>query len=129
IRTAQELLELSQTEVDFSNMFLRGQLTHVSMLAIAMALKGMGLLGDDEERKRRARLLEEGIVTPFDITRLQNNWINSESYWVDDIPILSSMYQVTTDVDGNPVSPVAPAWWIRQHVDGFLGIARFTESG
>ena len=130
VTVADQMLEQAQTEIDLTNLFLRGAVSQVGAMALAAALSNvLGLLGDDEEEEERKELLQKGIVTPYDITRLQNSWLHADSYFVDNIPVLRDIFAVATDENGEPVAPVMPAWWVRQFTDGFLGWAKFWRSG
>ena len=117
--------------LDLTTDFLKSGLTHSGLFVIGMSMGGLGLTGEDEEdrrRRRAAKLTGESIL--YDPRDVANDFRNSDTIYLDNIPILKEWFKVSEEQDGVPGRSMAHMNWVMKSVmSPLLGMERFFDSG
>ena len=126
-----DLLGETMESINFADQFIKGGLTHTSLMGVGLLLGGLGLGGEDDEdrRLRRAGALENAawIDDPRDMA---NDFRNKDTIYLDSIPILSEWFRATgPDANGDTRSPAVMNWTVKQFMSPFLGITNFLDTG
>ena len=114
--------------INLSKMFIQGGLTHTGLFALGLAAGGLGLSGEDEEERRRRRVAQTtGGQFLYDPRRLQNDFRNAQTIYLDWLPMgLSSLFE-TGGEDGRAMAHLP--WIFRQFISPIIGMERFLANG
>lgn len=117
--------------LDLSKAFIQSGLTHTALFAAGMASGGLGLSGEDEEdRRRRRAAYYQGAGYVYDPRKLENDFLNADAIFLDQIPILNTLFKVTGDENGAAGRSLANLHWtLRQFISPALGMERFFQTG
>ncbi len=116
--------------VDLSRAFIRGGVTQTGLFAAAMFASNLGLGGEDDEMRKR-RKLAEYLHTPLylDPREMQNDFRYADAIFLDNIPILNTIFADPDMPEGEQRSVVIPHWTIRQFTSPMMGTMRFLQTG
>jgi hypothetical protein len=116
--------------VDLSRAFIRGGVTQTGLFAAALFASNLGLGGEDDEMRKR-RKLAEYLNTPLflDPREMQNDFLYADAIFVDQIPILGTLFKDTDMPEGEERSVIVPHWIIRQFTSPMMGTLRFLQTG
>lgn len=117
--------------MDLSKAFIQSGLTHTALFATGMAAGTLGLSGEDEEdRRRRRAAYYQGAGYVYDPRKLQNDFLNADAIFLDNIPILNTLFKVTGDENGAAGRSIANLHWtLRQFISPIVGMEKFFETG
>ena len=110
---------------------IRGQVSLTSVLAAAGVFAALGLGGDDEEdRRRKARARHQKVAYLFDPMDIANDFRNGDVLFLENVPFISSFFQVTGDDNGETGRAMAQMNFITKALlSPALGFAKFMSSG
>ena len=127
--------------VNIAREFIRGGVTHTSLMALGLMAQGLGLSGEDEEERRRRRAAEvAGVGMVFDPRTIERDFRNKDAIYFDNIPgwmdaipgiaALKSMTEVTgDDAIGGATSMAQLHWSMKMFFSPMMGIERFLNNG
>ena len=113
---------------DLMRLYVQGAVTHTQLFSLGMLLGGLNLSGEsDEERRRRKLSKMRAVPMWYAPDELQNDFRNEKGIFVDDIPILSSMFTDPDDPDAKKV--VNLPWMVNVFAAPMVGMSKFFQSG
>ena len=117
--------------INLSKMFIQGGLTHTGLFALGLAAGGLGLSGEDEEERRRRRAAQTtGGQFLYDPRRLQNDFRNADTIYLDWLPFgLSSFFKVDGENGENGRAMAHLPWIYKQFISPIIGMERFFDTG
>ena len=117
--------------INLSKMFLQGGLTHTGLFALGLAAGGLGLSGEDEEERRRRRAAQTtGGQFLYDPRRIQNDFRNADTIYLDWLPFgLSSFFKVDGENGENGRAMAHLPWIYKQFISPIIGMERFFDTG
>lgn len=117
--------------IDLSKAFIQSGLTHTALFAAGMAAGTLGLSGEDEEdRRRRRAAYYQGAGYVYDPRKLANDFLNADAIFLDNVPILNTLFKVTGDEEGAAGRSMANLHWtLRQFISPMVGMERFFQTG
>ena len=113
--------------VNFADAFIRAGMTHTALMGLGLVLGGLAG-GDEEEKKRRRREEMLGVGHVYDPRDFQNDWRNADAVYLDGIPFLEQLFQVTSE-DGTTRAPTELHWTLKQFISPIVGISKFINTG
>lgn len=119
--------------VDITNAVIQSGLTHTGLMAIGMALGGLGLSGEDDEDRRRRRMAKaRGFAYLHDPRDIANDFRNADAIFLDKIPFLNAMFQVfpgDEEAGLSARSMATPNWIVKQILSPIVGMERWFNTG
>lgn len=116
--------------MDLQRLVLRGAVTQTGLFTLGLiGANILGLGGEDEEERRR-RKMERYLGLPhiYDPSTAQADFLYSDAIWLDDVPILNTLFKSTMMGDEERIA-VVPHWMIRQWTSPLMGMVRFFQTG
>lgn len=105
-------------------------ITHSQLFIGGLLLQGLGLSGEDEETKRRRRAAEaQGAAFVYDPLRLENDFRNVDTIFLDWMPAPLAQYFASVDANGEKRSYAQLHWTVKQVTSPLLGMERFFNTG
>ena len=117
--------------INLSKMFIQGGITHTGLFALGLAAGGLGLSGEDEEERRRRRAAQTtGGQFLYDPRRIQNDFRNADTIYLDWLPFgLSSFFKVDGENGENGRAMAHLPWIYKQFISPIIGMERFFDNG
>lgn len=117
------------TQVDLTQAFVKGGMTHAGLMSLGLMMGGLGLAGeDDEDRRRRLAARNQGFAYLYDPRELENDFRNMDAVYLDNVPLLSEVFRVVGE-DGRGRSMAHMNWIVKQVVSPIIGMERFFNNG
>ena len=117
------------TQIDLTQAFVKGGMTHTGLMALGLMMGGLGLSGeDDEDRRRRLAARNQGFAYLYDPRELENDFRNMDAVYLDNVPLLSELFRVEGE-DGRGRSMAHMNWIVKQVVSPLIGMERFFNNG
>ncbi|QOC56121.1 hypothetical protein SEA_ZHENGYI_29 [Microbacterium phage Zhengyi] len=125
-----DLMQQVLGQTNLAQAMLRGQVSLMHLFMLGMMFGSLGLTGeDDEERRRRRQQMYQGLAPWSDPADLLNDFRNTDSMYLDNIPLLGELFQVPSE-DGQPErSPVNLHWTLKLFLSPVMGMADFLDTG
>lgn len=128
----EEFFDMSEVleSIDLTDAFIKGGVTHTGLFLLGTLAGGLGLSGEDEETKWRRKQAElQGVGMLFDPRKIQADFRNKDSIYLDWLPdFISSRFEVNPD-DPTSRSMAQMNWVARTFLSPIIGMERFYNSG
>lgn len=121
--------------LDLTTEFLKSGVSLTGLVAFGLLAGTFGLTGEDEEDKRRRRMRRRyGQINLYDPRKIENDWRDKDTVFLDRIPILNSLfgplfYVTDGDSESGARSAANMHWILRQFISPLMGFDRFMSSG
>ena len=133
-----DFLEAGLDSVNLANAFIKGGLTHTSLMGLGLLAGSLGLTGEDEEEKRLRREAEvQGAGYVYDPRKIENDFRNADALFLDNLPgwfpfrdFLAESFETSMGADGETPSAMANLHWtLKMYASPIMGIERFLSTG
>ena len=117
---------------DLAQAVVQSGVSLTTLFAGAMLSGGLGLTGEDEESKRRRRMMQlQGLSNVYDPREIENDFRNQDAIFLDNLPFgLSSLFRVTPEgSESGDRSMAQMHWMLKQFVSPIMGMDRFFQTG
>lgn len=121
--------------IDLSTSFVRSGMTQTGLIMAATFAGELNLDGEDEESRRRRRMMQylNGLYL-YDPRKMENDFLYADALFLDSVPILGELFfeptgPVGADGQQDGRSVVVPHWIIRQFTSPVMGVQRFFTTG
>lgn len=112
--------------LDLARPFVQGGITQTMLLAGGLFAGKLSLDGEDDESKKRRRMMEhlDGVYL-YDPRKAENDFLYADAMFLDSIPWVNTLFE-----DPNTGrSAIVPHWVFRQFTSPLMGIQRFFNTG
>ena len=117
-------------QANLAQAMLRGQVSQMHLFMIGMILGSVGLNGEDEEeRRRRKAQLSQGLGEWNDPADIENDFRNYNAIYLDNIPLLGSLFAAPANPGQESRSPVQLHWTLKLFMGPAMGMADFLDTG
>lgn len=121
-----EMLE----SMDLADAFVKGGVTHTALFTLGMFSGGFSALGEDDEMRKRRKLLEaENAPKVYDARAVESDFRNKDAIYLDFLPDWAESYFMPKD-GGDNARPMAQMTWVaKTFLSPIIGFQRFYENG
>ena len=125
-----DLMQQVLGQTNLAQAMLRGQVSMMHMFMLGLMFGSLGLTGEDEEeRRRRRQQMYQGLAPWSDPADIMNDFRNTDSMYLDNIPLLGELFQVQNN-EGQPErSPVELHWTLKLFASPVMGMSDFLDTG
>ena len=142
VRHDNDFIEETLEGIDLHNEFVKGSLTHWSLLGLGLLGQSLGLSGEDPEEKRRRRIAEmSGMGMYWAPRKIERDFRNKDMIYLSasDTPFqwllgplreLAAVGTVDPEAeDAEKAAMVQMHWSMKMFLSPMLGIERFLNNG